>query len=102
MVFILTYGVAFWRPTVCGSGVWAGVDNVWEQKKLEARKMLLNRADSHTFTVPHQDGGPSFFPKGHEPCPENALLGDMMGLIAQTYGVCVASAAKTVKIKLLT
>jgi hypothetical protein len=28
--------------------VWAGVDNVWEQEKLEARKMLLNRADSHT------------------------------------------------------
>jgi len=27
--------------------VWAGVDSVWEQKKLEARKMLLNRADSH-------------------------------------------------------
>jgi len=28
--------------------VWAGVDNVWEQKKLKARKMLVNRADSHT------------------------------------------------------
>jgi hypothetical protein len=28
--------------------VWAGVDNAWEQEKLEARKMLLNRADSHT------------------------------------------------------
>jgi hypothetical protein len=28
--------------------VWAGVDNVWEQKKLEARKMLENAADSHT------------------------------------------------------
>jgi len=26
----------------------AGVDFVWEQGKLEARKMLLNRADSHT------------------------------------------------------
>ena len=25
----------------------AGVDNAWEQGKLEARKMLLNRADSH-------------------------------------------------------
>jgi hypothetical protein len=28
--------------------VWAGVDNVWEQEKLEARKMLENAADSHT------------------------------------------------------
>jgi len=28
--------------------VWAGVDNAWEQKKLEARKMPVNRADSHT------------------------------------------------------
>jgi hypothetical protein len=28
--------------------VWAGVDNVWEQEKLKARKMLVNRADSHT------------------------------------------------------
>jgi len=36
------------RLTVCVTCVWAGVDNAWEQKKLEARKMLLNRADSHT------------------------------------------------------
>jgi hypothetical protein len=28
--------------------VWAGVDNAWEQEKLEARKMLENRAESHT------------------------------------------------------
>jgi len=28
--------------------VWAGVDNAWEQEKLEARKMLENAADSHT------------------------------------------------------
>jgi hypothetical protein len=29
--------------------VWAGVDNAWEQDKLEGfAKMLLNRADSHT------------------------------------------------------
>jgi hypothetical protein len=26
--------------------VWAGVDSVWEQEKLEARKMLVNRTDS--------------------------------------------------------
>ena len=34
--------------TVCVTCVWAGVDNAWEQGKLEARKMLVNRADSHT------------------------------------------------------
>jgi hypothetical protein len=28
--------------------VWVGVDNAWEQEKLEARKMPVNRADSHT------------------------------------------------------
>jgi hypothetical protein len=40
----------FWRsqPTVCVTCVWAGVDSVWEQKKLEARKMLENAAESHT------------------------------------------------------
>jgi hypothetical protein len=35
-------------PTVCVTCVWAGVDNVWEQEKLEARKMLENAAESHT------------------------------------------------------
>jgi hypothetical protein len=34
----------------CVTCVWAGVDSVWEQEKLEARKMLVNRADSHTST----------------------------------------------------
>jgi len=28
--------------------VWAGVDSAWEQKKLEARKILENAAESHT------------------------------------------------------
>jgi hypothetical protein len=28
--------------------VWTGVDSVWEQKKLEARKMPENAAESHT------------------------------------------------------
>jgi len=28
--------------------VWAGVDSVWEQEKLEARKMPENAAESHT------------------------------------------------------
>jgi LSD1 subclass zinc finger protein len=34
-------------PTVCVTRKWAGVDSVWEQEKLEARKMLENRAESH-------------------------------------------------------
>jgi hypothetical protein len=28
--------------------VWAGWDSAWEQDKPEARKMLVNRAESHT------------------------------------------------------
>ncbi|MCC7118205.1 MAG: hypothetical protein IT310_06740 [Anaerolineales bacterium] len=38
-------------PTVCVTCVWAGVDSVWEQKKLEAWKMLENAAESHTSGV---------------------------------------------------
>ena len=34
-------------PTVCVTCVWAGVESVWEQNKLEARKMLENGAESH-------------------------------------------------------
>jgi hypothetical protein len=33
-------------PTVCVNGAGAGVDSVWEQRKLEARKMFVNRAES--------------------------------------------------------
>jgi len=35
------------RPTVCVSRWWAGWDSLQEQKKLEARKLLENRAESH-------------------------------------------------------
>jgi hypothetical protein len=34
-----------YRLTVC---VWAGVNSVWEQEKLKARKMLENAAESPT------------------------------------------------------
>jgi len=39
--------------TVCITCVWAGVDNAWEQEKLEARKMPENaaREASHTSGV---------------------------------------------------
>ena len=32
--------------TACVTGAGAGVDSVWEQEKLEARKMLENAAES--------------------------------------------------------
>ena len=35
------------RPTVCVTGRWAGVNEVWEQEKPEARKMLENGDESH-------------------------------------------------------
>ena len=34
--------------TVCVTCAGAGVDSVWEQRKLEARKRLVKRAESHT------------------------------------------------------
>jgi len=37
--------------TVCVSGLRAGVDSVWEQEKLEARKMFLEAADSRKSTA---------------------------------------------------
>jgi hypothetical protein len=42
------FAFALGCPTVCVTCVWAGVDSVWEQEKLEARKMLENAAESHT------------------------------------------------------
>ena len=50
-----TNGLRYWR--------WGGVDSVREQKKLEARKMLQNAAESPASSAPHQHGGRSFFPK---------------------------------------
>jgi hypothetical protein len=42
--------------------VWAGVDSVWEQEKLEARKMLKNAAESHTSGAPKMKWN-SFYPR---------------------------------------
>jgi hypothetical protein len=36
----------FQRSTVCVISAGVGADSAWEQKKLEARKMLVNRAES--------------------------------------------------------
>jgi hypothetical protein len=41
--------------------VWAGVDSVREQEKLEARKMLEIAAESPASGAPNNDGGRSFF-----------------------------------------
>jgi len=46
--YLLCVCCAECRRTVCVTCVWAGVDSVWEQEKLEARKMLENAAESHT------------------------------------------------------
>jgi len=35
------------RPTACVTRKWAGMDSAWEQKKLEARKILENGGESH-------------------------------------------------------
>jgi hypothetical protein len=40
------FGERLCRPTVCVTGAGAGVDNVREQKKTEARKMFENAAES--------------------------------------------------------
>ncbi|MBT7189243.1 MAG: hypothetical protein HN916_03545 [Anaerolineae bacterium] len=37
--------------TVYVSGVWAGVENIREQEKLEARKILENGDESHISTA---------------------------------------------------
>ncbi len=47
-VFVFMSRLEGTRLTVCVTCVWAGVDSAWEQKKLEARKMLENAAESHT------------------------------------------------------
>ena len=43
----------YWRsrPTVYVTCVWAGVDSAWEQKKLEARKILINCAEFPAFNA---------------------------------------------------
>jgi len=44
-------GLLVIHPTICVCGFWAGVDNAWEQEKLEARKMLENAAGSYALIV---------------------------------------------------
>ena len=66
--------------SACVTCVWAGVDSLWEQKKPEARKLLVNRAESHMPGAPNQDSGPSFFHQDTA-CPDEALLGSFVPYI---------------------
>ena len=64
------------RLTVCVTCVWAGVDSVWEQEKLEARQMLENAADSHTSGAQfvrrrHLDAASSFL---RSPLPYTLIM----------------------------
>jgi len=68
--------------------VWAGVDNAWEQKKLEARKMLENAArpkGSPTRQVhPEQGRAPILNEKNQgagtfRMCPRVGSLGRFVG-----------------------
>ena len=64
----------FVRLTVCVTCVWAGVDSVREQEKLEARKMLENGDDwareQSAATIAH----PSAWALGIPTCSAHALL----------------------------
>ena len=48
------FGFALGCLTVCVTGAGAGVDSAWEQKKLEARKLLENAAESPASSVSMQ------------------------------------------------
>jgi hypothetical protein len=50
-------------PTVCVTGAGAGVDSAWEQRKLEARKMFVNGAESLASSAPRKSGGSFFTPE---------------------------------------
>lgn len=60
-------------PTVCVTGMWAGMDSVWEQENADARKMLENAAESHTSGAPWHDRSVMFH-GGTEASSENAVL----------------------------
>jgi len=65
------------RPTAGVTGAGVGVDSAWEQKKLEARKMLENAAESPASSAPNQDRGAIIFPERTWSCSADAVLGDL-------------------------
>jgi hypothetical protein len=58
-----------------------GKGGTWQKKPPGAESASLGRFPEsagkapHKSGAPYQDGGPSFFPKEHNTCPENSLLG---------------------------
>src|SRR5215213_2029044 len=71
-VFMLIHGlISLWVicPTAGVTGAGAGVDSAWEQRKLEARKMLVNRARSPQRPVHAVLGGIE---------PESYSLGELV------------------------
>jgi hypothetical protein len=71
LLLLIIEATAQWLALVAGGRAWTRFGS----KKLEAWKTLENGDESRPSTIPYQDGGPSFFPKRHYPCPENVLLG---------------------------
>ena len=51
------------RRTDCVTCVWAGVDNAWEQRKLEARKMLLKSRRLPPVGCTEKERGSFFTPE---------------------------------------
>jgi hypothetical protein len=70
--------------TVCVTCVWAGVDKIWEQEKLEARKMLENAAESHTSGAPSHDQSVMFH-RGTGASSENAVLGGFLSHLFHSF-----------------
>jgi len=55
------------------------VDNAWEQEKLEARKMLVNRAESPASSAPMMIAGDHFIRENQKKAgSENALLASLL------------------------
>jgi len=69
---------------LCITCVWVGVDSAWVQEKPEARKMLLNRAESHTSGATMMMASNHFLQEDGNLRPENALLGVFM-LLSRFY-----------------
>ena len=50
-----------YSPTVCVGGQWARVDSAWEQRKLEAKKMLAVGAQNRQRRVHYPGDRPGRF-----------------------------------------
>ena len=86
---------------MCVTCVWAGVDSVREQEKLEAtlREMLKNAARAQRSPTrqvhPIKMAGHHFSQKNMFPCPEDALLGGL--LLRKTHWLKEIATTNTTK-----